>query len=166
MENNNLIELSFNYYDLKKKEYKKYYNSSIYKQNYDPTTNIFYLKKNNNNILKFEKQLLGSFNKDTNIFTWGWYYYHIDNKNNIHYDNTYVIKKILNYILKMKIKNKDMILNIRNIFLRYQYDILCPLELELILATTLYITKSDMIYRDDKNEKIIFYYLLRNVEIL
>lgn len=164
MENNNLIELSFNYYDLKKKEYKKYYNSSIYKQNYDPTTNIFYLKKNNNNILKFEKQLLGSFNKDTNIFTWGWYYYFVNN--NIQYDNTYVIKKILNYILKMKIKNKDIIKNIRKIFLRYQYNISYPLELELILAMTLYITKSDMIYRDDNNKKIIFYYLLRNVEIL
>jgi hypothetical protein len=163
MENNNLIELSFNYYDLKKKEYKKYYNSSIYKQNYDPTTNIFYLKKNNNNILKFEKQLLGSFDKDTNIFTWGWYYYYYNN--NIQYDNTYVIKKILNYILKMKIKNKGIIKNFRKIFLRYQYNISYPLELELILAMTLYITKSDMIYRDD-NKKIIFYYLLRNVEIL
>ena len=165
MENNNLIELSFNYYDFKKKKYKKYYNSSIYKHNYDPTTNIFYLKKNNNNILKFEKQLLGSFNKDTNIFTWGWYYY-VNNAQNIQYDNTYVIKKILNYILKMRIKNKEIIFNIRNIFLRYQYNISYPLELELILATTLYITKSDMIYRDDNNKKIIFYYLLRNVEIL
>jgi hypothetical protein len=162
MENNNLIELSFNYYDLKKKEYKKYYNSSIYEHNYDRTTNIFYFKKNNNNILKFEKQLLGSFNKDTNMFTWGWYYY-IDD---IKHDNTYVINKILNYIFKMKIKNNDITLNIRNIFLRYQYNISYPLELELILATTLYITKSDMIYRDVNNKNIIFYYLLRNVEIL
>ncbi len=85
--------------------------------------------------------------------------------NNIQYDNTYVIKKILNYILKMKIKNKGIIKNFRKIFLRYQYNISYPLELELILAMTLYITKSDMIYRDD-NKKIIFYYLLRNVEIL
>ncbi len=65
----------------------------------------------------------------------------------------------------MKIKNKGIIKNFRKIFLRYQYNISYPLELELILAMTLYITKSDMIYRDD-NKKIIFYYLLRNVEIL
>ena len=62
--------------------------------------------------------------------------------------------------------NNDITLNIRNIFLRYQYNISYPLELELILATTLYITKSDMIYRDVNNKNIIFYYLLRNVEIL
>jgi hypothetical protein len=163
MENNNLIKLSFNYYDFKKKEYKKYYNP-IYKKYYDSTTNITYLNKNNNNILKIEEQFLGTFNKDTNIFTWGWYYY-VDNAENKHIENTYIIKKILNYILKMKIKNKEMIFNIRNIFLRYQYNISYPLELELILAMTLYITKSDMIYREDKKEKII-YYLLRNVEIL
>jgi hypothetical protein len=164
MENNNLIKLSFNYYDLKKKEYKKYYNP-IYKKYHDSTTNITYLKNNNNNILKVEEQFLGSFDKNTNIFTWGWYYY-VNISEHSHYDNTYIIKKILNYILKMKIKNKDMIYNIRNIFLRYQYNISYPLELELILAMTLYITKSDMIYReDDKKEKIV-YYLLRNVEIL
>ena len=73
---------------------------------------------------------------------------------------------MLNYILNMKIKDINIIHTFRNMFLRYQYYISYPLELELIFAIILYITKSDMIYKKTKKDNITFYYLLRNVEIL
>lgn len=156
MENNNLVNLSLAYYDERNKKYKKYYNPQFtLKKMITEHTQQHYLNNNFNNIniFKCEIHFIGKFNKDTNIFQWGWATIDDNNK------NIYIFKEMINYIFL-----KDSF--IRKLFLRYKMNIKYPLELELILAMTLYITKSDMIYRDDNNKKIIFYYLLRNVEIL
>ena len=55
----------------------------------------------------------------------------------------------------------------KNIFLHYKIERQSPLFMELILAMTLHITKSDLIWKvDNEKENYTTYYLLRNVQEL
>lgn len=137
--------------------------------------------------------------KDKNIkyFRWGWdLLYSSDKKTNvdanntnykdenilinknkdenedvlININNTYYIKKIINYILDLKIninnfKELFFYEDMKNLFLHHIIKIENPLQLELLLAMTLYITKSDLIWKVNDNN-YIKYYLLRNVKEL
>jgi hypothetical protein len=154
MENNNLVNLSLAYYDERKKKYKKYYNPQFTLEGVIiENTKQYYLNNNNINIFKCEVHFIGRFYKDNNIFRWGWAY--LDDKNK----NLDIFKQIINYLFY-----KDNI--IRKLFLRFRMTIKYPLELELILAITLYITKSDMIYKETNKDNITYYYLLKNIEML
>lgn len=155
MENNNLVNLSLIYYDINKKKYKKYNNPQFtLEPDIIGNTGLYYLNNNINNIniFKCEVHFIGKFYKDTNIFQWGWATFDSDNK------NIYIFKQIISYIF---LKDKF----IKRLFLRYKMNILYPLELELILAITQYITKSDMIYKQTK-KNIINYFVLKNIEML
>jgi hypothetical protein len=85
-------------------------------------------------------------------------------------NNTYYIKKIINYIfdLKINLNNfKELFFydDMRNIFLHHIINIKNRLQIELILAMTLYITKSDLIWKvNDNDNNYRIYYLLRNVK--
>ena len=88
----------------------------------------------------------------------------------ININNTYYIKKIINYILDLKIninnfKELFFYEDMKNLFLHHIIKIENPLQLELLLAMTLYITKSDLIWKVNDNN-YIKYYLLRNVKEL
>ena len=85
-------------------------------------------------------------------------------------NNTYYIKKIIKYIFNLNInaKNVEELIfynDIKNMFLHSTNIIENPIQLEQILAITLFITKSDLIYKINKEHKTE-YFLLRNVEIL
>jgi hypothetical protein len=90
----------------------------------------------------------------------------------ININNTYYIKKIINYILDLKIninnfKELFFYEDMKNLFLHHIIKIENPLQLELLLAMTLYITKSDLIWKVyDNNINVVKYYLLRNVKEL
>ena len=144
--------------------------------------------------------IIGKHNNINNIkyFRWGWDFLYTNDKNmlekkneneneniiediisdNISKDiilninNTYLIKKIINYIFDLKInlnnsKEKFFYNNMKNLFLHHIIEIKDSLQIELLLAMTLYITKSDLIWKvNDNVNNVIKYYLLRNVREL
>ena len=160
---------------------------------------VFEIKNDKKILMKGDYNLIGIFGKkeNTNIkyFRWGWdllYHTNKDNKNEsdtyyinnkeivtnkneeiiYNINNTYYIKKIINYIfdLKINVNNyKEMFFyeDMKKIFLRHMIEIENPLQLDLLLAMTLYITKSNLIWKvNDDDNMITRYYLLRNVQEL
>jgi hypothetical protein len=160
----------------------------------------FELKNDNKIFMKGDYNLLGVYidKNGKKYFRWAWDYLYstnilpiptkdiqnanhyeygdpLPNKNNdivLNINNTYFIKKIINYIFDLKIninnfKETFYYVDIKNIFLHHIVEIENPLQMELILAMTLLITKSDLIWKvDDKKDNFIIYYLLRNVKEL
>jgi hypothetical protein len=166
-----LISLSFINYDKQTKKYKKYYNNEI-TLNYCDDKPIFELNNDKKILMKGDFNFIGRFFKNTNIFKWGWDFLYINHNKQFMKNNTYYIKKIINYIFNLNI-NADNIeelifyYDIKNMFLHNNYKIEFPIQLEQILAITLLITKSDLIYKVDNVEKnYTDYYILRNVKTL
>jgi hypothetical protein len=174
MKDNNLIALSFIYYDMQKQKYKKYYNDNYNLKLYDEINNepTFELKDGAKIVMKGNFNFIGLFDKDDNTFRWGWDYLYISNQNKFITNNTYYIKRIINYIFSLNINgdNIDELIfyyDIKNMFLHNKHIIENPIQLEQLLAITLYLTKSDLIYKiDNINENHTEYYILRNVQIL
>lgn len=195
------ISESLKKYDNSFEEYKEYYkinfkNKLNFKVNLIDDVPIFELKNNNKILMTGDYNLIGVYDKNNKKFKWGWdiiYSYSIqknenENKNKMYYitdkqdelskdiilniNNTYYIKKIINYIFNLKINLnnfKELFFydDMKNIFLHHIIYNVNRLQLELLLAMTLYITKSDLIWKvndNDKNYRI--YYLLRNVKKL
>jgi hypothetical protein len=185
----------------KYKEYYKINikNKLNFKVNLIDDVPIFELKNDKKILMKGDYNLIGIFGKkeNTNIkyFRWGWdllYHTNKDNKNEsdtyyinnkeivtnkneeiiYNINNTYYIKKIINYIfdLKINVNNyKEMFFyeDMKKIFLRHMIEIENPLQLDLLLAMTLYITKSNLIWKENDDDNMITrYYLLRNVQEL
>jgi len=191
------IPESFKYYDNSLKKYKKYYKNNnklkLYVDFIDDVP-IFELKNDDKVFMKGDYNFIGIFGKNENInyFRWGWdilfytstnnkkdtvtSFYKYDNipgnKDILHINNTYYIKKIINYIFNLKLninnfKERFYYKDMKNIFLHYKIEIQSPLFMELILAMTLHITKSDLIWKvDNEKENYTTYYLLRNVQEL
>jgi hypothetical protein len=172
MLNKDLISLSFIYYDMQKKKYKKYYNKNnkLILHHYDEP--IFELKNDTKILMKGNYNFIGIFYKDDNTFNWGWDILYIDNKQTFIKNNTYYIRQIINYIFDLNInaKNVEELIfynDIKNIFLHNTINIENPIQLEQLLAITLCITKSNLIYKINNTDKnYTEYYILRNVEIL
>jgi len=165
-----LISLSFIRYDEKKKEYKKYYNNNnkliLF---YDNNKPVFELKNDDKILMKGDFNFIGRFKKTDNTFKWGWDYLYINNKNNFMSNNTYYIKKIINYIFNLNINANNIeelifYYDIKNTFLHNIINIENPIQLDMLLAITLYITNSELIYKiDNTEENYTEYYILRNV---
>ena len=176
------IPESFKYYDNSLKKYKKYYKDDNNKIEFNFTNDLanFELINNNKILMNGEYNFIGIYGDHENgkkYFRWGWdtiISYKEDDKNNesinTNKNNTYYIKKIINYIFDLKInlnnfKEKFFYKNIKDTFLHYMIEIENPLQLELLLAMTLLITKSDLIWKE-KCKKYTRYYILRNVKEL
>lgn len=177
MKDNNLIALSLIYFDIQKEKYKKYYKKNIdliLQHVYDEDLYLpnFIFKKNNLQILEGDYNIIGIFYKNTNEFRWGWDFIYLSKNNNLIKNNTYFIRQIINYILDFNI-NKDnleqdifLYTNLKEFFLKPKILIKNKLELEIILAITQFITKSEMIYKKyDKKNNIDKFYLLKNIKI-
>jgi len=175
MQQDNLIYSSFIEYDKKKIKYKKYYNKNNklilnYSNNDLP---FFELKKDDKILMKGDYNFIGVFSKINNKFQWGWDILYLNTKKNVFMkNNTYYIRKIINYIFDLNINAKNIeelifYYDIKNMFLHNIIIIENPIQLEQLLAITLYITKSDLIYKIYNVEgNYTEYYLLRNVKIL
>jgi hypothetical protein len=168
-----LTSLSFIYYDMQIKKYKKYYNKNYELiLNYHDDKPIFELKNDNKILMKGNYNFIGDICKTNKIFKWGWDYLYINKNKQFMKNNTYYIKKIINYIFNLNINadNVEELIfynDIKNMFLHNTNIIESPIQLEQLLAITLYITKSDLIYKIDNVEgNYTEYYVLRNVQIL
>ena len=168
-----LVSLSFIYYDMQIEKYKKYYN----KKNelmlfYDNNKPVFELKNDTKILMKGDFNFIGVFFKNTKKFQWSWDMIYIDDKQTFMKNNTYYIRKIINYIFDLNIdaQNIEELIfynDIKNMFLHNLIDIKNPVQLEQLLAMTLHVTKSDLIYKmDNVKNNYTEYYILRNVEIL
>lgn len=196
------ISESLKKYDNSFEEYKEYYklnlkNKLSFKTKLIDDVPVFELNNNNKILMTGDYNLIGVYDKIKKKFRWGWdmiyskqknktinenenkmYFLANDQKkdigNELNLNNTYYIKKIINYIfdLKINLNNfKELFFydDMRNIFLHHIINIENPLQLELLLAMTLYITKSDLIWKDNVNDNdnnYRIYYLLRNVKKL
>ena len=173
-DNNNLISLSLIYYDTQKKKYKKYYNrNNNLILNYHNNEPVFELKNGNKILMKGDYNFIGMVSKTDNKFRWGWDYLYINDQQQFMKNNTYYIKKIINYIFNLNINanNVEELIfynDIKDMFLHNIINIENPIQLEQLLAITLLITKSDLIYKiNNANKNYTEYYILRNVvEIL
>jgi hypothetical protein len=174
MKENNLIALSLIYYDTQKKKYKKYYkkdyNLILKTLNNDLDLPIFYLQKNNINLIQGNFNIIGIFDKNNNEFRWGWDLIILNKSNKLVKNNTYFIRQIINYIFDYNINeeniDEDLLFykDLKNIFLNPIIYIKNPIQLEIILAITQYITKSEMIFKKyNKNQNIDKFYLLKNI---
>lgn len=182
------ISESFKYYDNSLKKYKKYYkdNNNELKKDFINNLPTFELKNDNKILMSGEYNFIGLYGDENGkkYFRWGWdmiFTHQIDTKNNsidtnnineinINKNNTYYIKKIINYIFDLKINvndSKELFYyeDIKNLFLHYMIEIKNPLQFEILLAMTLLITKSDLIWRE-KIGQYTRYYLLKNVKEL
>ncbi len=169
-----LVSLSFIYYDMKIKKYKKYYNKNnelmlFYNKNNEP---VFKLQNDTKILMKGDFNFIGIFYKDDNSFHWGWDILYINDEQKFMKNNTYYIRKIINYIFDLNIDAQNIeelifYYDIKNMFLHNKIIIENPIQLEQLLAITLCITKSDLIYKKNKVDKnYTEYYILRNVEKL
>jgi len=171
MQYKDLISLSFINYDMQKKKYKKYYNKN-YKliRMYINNEPIFELKNDDKILMKGNFNFIGEFFKTKKKFKWGWDFLYINDTNDFMKNNTYYIKKIIKYIFDLDInaQNIEELIyynDIKNMFLHNKIKIENRIQFEQLLAISLYITKSDLIYKVD-NVNNTDYYILRNVEIL
>lgn len=128
--------------------------------------------------MKGDYNFIGSYYKELKTFKWGWDYIYINNQitRQLITTNTYYLKKIIDYILSLynnekvfdhEIEKITFYYDIKKMFLVNEFKIRNILELEILLAITLYITKSDLIYKlYNEKQKCNDYYILRNINII
>jgi hypothetical protein len=160
-----LIHNMYHYYDSQFFKYKKFFNEVSYSKEInsqsDTNSNIieFYNKKNKI-ILKASYQFLGRYFEKDNIWKWGWC---ID----MHKNLNYFIKKIFDYGFNLNTvidnKNPNKIISLIKKILTN--SIIKIINIEFILALSLYITKADFIYENKINNEWNCF-LLKNIEIL
>lgn len=172
MKENNLIALALNYYDTQTQKYKKYYDNKYnIKFYHEHNFSSFELKEDTKILMKGEYNIIGYFYKNNNTFAWGWDTLATDNNNKLIL-NTYYIKRIIIYILNIVIEDNEEEIkyysNLINTFLHHRIIIKYPLQLEILLAITLYITNSDFIYKriNKNNNNIIEYYIFKNSKLV
>lgn len=147
-----LILKSFEYYDKKNQQYKKYLNKNGV------------LDGENSQIIfgeeKFDYQLLGVFDNQTNVWIWSWMIPLIDNK------KSDISKKLLNYGLNIfpSQENQEAIY-LKTQLLNSRFLIEDEFQLEIHLALATYLAKDNFKflypikdYFDNKKEKYITKY--------
>ena len=164
MENhiNDLIKKSLIYFDNQNDKYKMYLkNTEIYLIEKRIVNKI--TKKNINNKLKFETEILGIYNHPTNVFIWSWSLPYLD------INDTKISRELLNYGLKLDPSSntmshfylKSLLVNARN-YIESDFD------LDLIQAISAYILKAKYnfiypinLYNKDKKIFITTYFLVK-----
>lgn len=159
-----IIQNMYNYYDIHNSKYESYiskisYTKEIKSQN-DLNNNIIEIYDNKNKkILKATYYYLGRYYDNENIWVWGWSIL-------MHKSLNYYIKKIFDYGFNITIEDKDKsnktLLIIKTIILN---SIVKILNIDFILALSMYISKAEYIY-NNKVDNYVNYYLLKDIEIL
>jgi hypothetical protein len=164
MENhiNDLIKKSLIYFDNQNDKYKIYLeNTEIYISEKQIVNKI--TKKNINNNLKFETEVLGIYSYPTNVFIWSWSLPYLD------INDTKISRELLNYGLKLDPSSntmshfylKSLLVNARN-YIESDFD------LDLIQAISAYILKNKYsfiyptnLYNKDKKIFMTTYFLVK-----
>jgi hypothetical protein len=147
-----LILKSFEYYDKKNQQYKKYLNKNGVLDG--ENSQIIFGEK------KFKYELLGVFDNQTNVWIWSWMIPLIDNK------KSDISKKLLNYGLNIfpSQENQESIY-LKTQLLNSRFLIEDHFQLEIHLALATYLAKDNFKflypikdYFDNKKEKYITKY--------
>ncbi len=139
------------------------------KYNYTEIDNIIIIENENidkHNNLKIiykdktekyiEYEILGIYDKKTDIFTWSWAIPEINKK------NTIIIRKLWNYISTVDINEITNIEEVKHYLLHSQISVSEYYILELCLACCMYIIKKNYIiyWNDINNPDVIIYFIL------
>jgi len=154
MENhiNDLIIKSIKYFDKQNKKYSKYLkNTEII---IDKSRKIVDKKTGEFMDIKFETEILGAFNHDSNVFLWGWSLPYLG------MNETKISKELLNYGLRLDPSSNTMShFFLKSLLVNARNNIETDFDLDLIQAISSYILKDkcDFIYPLNlyNNKKII-----------
>jgi hypothetical protein len=116
-----------------------------------------------------ELNVIGTFAKENNTFRWGWDMLQFNKQKEYSINASFLLQQIIIYILNLHIdpKNPEELLHyldLKNVFLNPTFEIKNSIQFEFLLAITLYITKSELIYKDTIYNYDV-YYLLRNIKL-
>lgn len=189
MKNNNIISQALSYYDKKKHKFKKLYD----RKKYDFTINredtaelpvcFFTRLPSKDTQIKANYNFLGMLHKNENLWVWGWSVIGYNLHSRVR-TITYLTKQIMNYAFDLQTNVENRLYYVDNVqdinahqrpqvlyiqilrdLLTSQFYINHPLHLEKILALSLYITNSDMIYVEHiEKYNINFYYIIQNID--
>jgi len=138
-----LIINSLKYYDKNREQYTRLYNRFKYflyiKSDSDTEYNIIvFYDKNKKEIYRSRYEIIGSYYKIYNLWTWGWS--HPSLKKNL----SQTSRKILNYGLDIPPTDEDMYM--RSELITSRFRITSDIQLDIHVALASYLSKQKMIY--------------------
>lgn len=162
MNEENIVSLALQYYDKQKNKHAAYYSDqhrvSFSSSDSDIQLPVFEIKKGDSTVLRGQYNIIGFYFKEERKWVWGW------GANYTKKSDTYLSRNILLYGLDMQLNFSDMDENAT--FNRFVLDLMVkndltskelavdhPVQLEQCLALGLYLTKSDMVYKQDSSDK-------------
>ncbi len=185
---NNIITQALSYYDKKKHQFKSLYNTKKYTFTIikEDTAEglpvcLFTRLSSKDKEIKANYNFLGILHKSDNLWVWGWSVIGYNLYSRIR-SIIYLTKQIMNYAFDLQTnvesqlfykvqdtnshqRSQVLYIQILKDLLTSQFYVRHPLHLEKILALSLYITNSDMIYVENiENLNIQAYYIIQNID--
>lgn len=161
MTENNIFQTALKVFDKSKEKYDnlfekvKFYKTSEIDNDLNKDQIKFY-DKNNKLILTADYEVCSLFYKNSKMWLWAWCMVALT-KNKIQ-----TSKNLLNYGLDIDITKSDEIKSLAKYYLiNSKLDINNPLEIDILLSLSLYLSKKDYLYQavDDSNGFIQFLFL-------
>lgn len=168
----NILSMSFDYYDKQLQKYKKFYQKGalfdISNNKLDDITFPVFTLKRGEDVLSGTYNIAGVYFPNLQEWVWGWAINWTDQENSTAKSKSLVSRRILEYGLDMTYKfsetdQQDIVLSsqLRMELISSRIKIEHPIQLEKILAVAQYITHTELIYRVDTDlNNAITYYLL------
>lgn len=130
-----LLKKSFNYYNYKKNQYKDLLNDEII---LDEKNSIIKFTKNNK---KFNYEMLGLFDNNTNVWIWSWMMPSIEMK------KKNISRKLLDYGLKINVFGDDFDqLYLRTQLVNSRFLLNNSIQLEIHIALSSYLAKDNFLF--------------------
>jgi hypothetical protein len=147
----NLVSNSLEYFDINKSKYeivfKNVYGIDFIISSNDVEPNyILFLDKNNGELFRSRYEIIGVYYEDYKLWTWGWA------MPNLNKNITRIIRKLLNYGIDLESSENYL----KSELITSRFTINNPIQLEIHLALSMYLTKYPCIYSIDitTNDKI------------
>ena len=138
--NIDIIKNALEYYDKNKDKYENFFKKCKYFKKRDRADNenldeILFLDKDKKVIHKSQYEILGSFDTDLMLWSWGW------SNPRLYKKNTYLISKILNYGINLS--PEDIFLKSELITSKFKISSRVQLDMHAALAT--YLSKKEFL---------------------
>jgi hypothetical protein len=181
MNEENIVSLSLQYYDKQKARHALFYTNdhkvSYISSKSDLDFPRFEISSRDKVVLKGFYNIMGCYFKDEKKWVWGW------GINYTQKNDSYLSRKILLYGLDLVIDTSAVLKdNSRDPYNRLMLDLMVkndltskeipidhPTQLEQYLALGLYLTKGDMVYREDGSEKfgknVVVYLVFKHTDL-
>ena len=178
MNEENIVSLALQFYDKQKHKHAVYYNEehrvSFVSSTSDIQLPMFNIKRGDKTVLSGQYNIIGFYFKEERKWVWGW------GVNYTKKNDTYMSRNILLYGLDMQLNFKDMDDNAT--YNRFVLDLMVktdltskeiaiehPAQLEQYLALGLYLTKSDMVYKEESSDKfgknVVTYFVFKYTDL-